>query len=351
MSWLQFDQYGVWINVVLFLVAAVLVWGAGTRLTGYLDVITDRTGMDKAFAGMLFLGGATSLPEIAAITTAAATANAPLATNNLLGSVAINVMLIAVADAALGRDALTSVVPSSTTILQGTMGMIMLALLAVAILVGDVQLVGVGLWPLVLATLCVGAFWLASRYAARAPWRADHRADAGGRGQGREFGSESQQGMWTLAGKTAGAVCMVLIAGFVLSQSADALSKATGIGAGLMGLVVVGFATSLPELSSITAAVRRHQYEMALGDVFGTNLLTISLILLVDVIYPGGPVLAQAGRFEAVAALLGAILTGLFVVGLLERRNRTILRMGYDALAGIVVFAGGLVLLYSLQSG
>jgi cation:H+ antiporter len=114
-------------------------------------------------------------------------------------------------------------------------------------------------------------------------------------------------------------------------------------------LVLVGFATSLPELSSITEAVRRRRYDMALGNVFGTNLLTVALLLLVDGIYSGEPVLNAAGRFEAVAALLGAVLTGIFLIGLLERQNKTFLRMGYDAVAGFVVFVAGLALLYALK--
>ena len=45
------------------------------------------------------------------------------------------------------------------------------------------------------------------------------------------------------------------------------------------------------------------------------------------------------------ALLLGIILTAIYVVGLLDRRNQTILRMGYDSLAAIIVFAGGIVVL------
>ncbi|WP_170304158.1 hypothetical protein [Microvirga makkahensis] len=83
--------------------------------------------------------------------------------------------------------------------------------------------------------------------------------------------------------------------------------------------------------------------------MFGTNLLTIGLLLLADVFYAGEPVLNTAGRFEAVAALLGLILTAVFVIGLLERKNKTSLRMRYDALAAILIFAGGVILLYLLQ--
>ena len=70
---------------------------------------------------MLLLGGITSLPEIATVTTASRTGSPSLAVNNLIGSAAGNVLLLAVADVVLGRDALTSVVATPSTLLQGTL--------------------------------------------------------------------------------------------------------------------------------------------------------------------------------------------------------------------------------------
>ena len=71
--------------------------------------------MGQAFAGLLLLGGATSLPELANAATASLGGNASLAVNSLLGSVSMNVVLLALADPVLGRDALTSVVGRPTT--------------------------------------------------------------------------------------------------------------------------------------------------------------------------------------------------------------------------------------------
>jgi len=65
-------------------------------------------------------------------------------------------------------------------------------------------------------------------------------------------------------------------------------------------------------------------------------------------VFASAPVLNEPGRFEIVVALLGAVLTGIFMVGLLEHRNRTIFRKGIDSAAVIVLFAGGSVLLASL---
>lgn len=50
------------------------VWRAGALLTTFADLIADRTGLGQVFVGLLLLGAATSLPEIATTVTAAAAA-------------------------------------------------------------------------------------------------------------------------------------------------------------------------------------------------------------------------------------------------------------------------------------
>lgn len=354
MEFLNFQTYSLWINVAAFAVCAAVVWAAGTRLSRYLDKISRKTGIGHAFVGMLMLGGITSLPEVATVATASYSGNAPLAVNNLLGSVAFNVVLLALADALLGRDALTAVVAKPATLLQGTLNILLLAVVVVAILAGDVAFLGVGAWSAALVPLFVFAVWLSSRYGQPAPWVPNEQAE-----REQDTRKKSQPGgessLAALIGKTAVAALAILFAGFVLAKTGDAIATKTGLGASLIGLVLVSAATSLPETGSIYAAVRLKRYEMAIGDIFGGNLFNIVLIFLADAVYTGDGgsslVLNQAGPFEAVATLLGIVLTCFYLLGLLERKDRTIFRMGYDSLAVIVTYGGGLVLLYFLQSG
>ena len=97
------------------------------------------------------------------------------------------------------------------------------------------------------------------------------------------------------------------------------------------------------------AAVRLRRYEMAMADVFGTNLFNVTIIVLVDALHPGGPVLVEAGRFASFGALLAIVLTAVFLVGMIERRDRTVFRMGIDSLIAIACYAGGLAVLYQLR--
>jgi len=340
------QDFPIWVNALVFLVAAVLVWGTGTRLTRYTDAISERTGMGQAFAGMLFLGVITSLPEVANTITASAIGNPALAINNLLGSAAINILLLAVADAFVGRDAVTSVVAKPSTLMMGTLCMLVLIAAAMAATVGDVPVLGVGLWALGLCAISIGGFWLSAGYDRRAPWIVKDRDDTPEKG-GDPTPQAAPLGPLVAKGAVAGTV--IFAAGYALSQTGDALAVQTGIGTGMVGFALIGLATSLPELSTIVTALRIRRYEMAFGQVLGTNFVNLSLILLADAVFAGGPVTNELGTFEAVSALLGAALIGVFLVGLLERRNPTVMRMGFDSLAVMLLFGGGLVLLYLLQ--
>ena len=347
-------SHSIAVNLSVFVVASIAIWIAGSRVVRYVDAIADRTGIGQAFAGMLLLGGITSLPEIAAVTGASWIGNAPLSVSNLLGSLCMNIVLLCVADATLSPVAITSVIPGTATVLQGALGIIALALTAGAIALGDVPVLGVGVWSFALFVFVVFAFSLASRYAKHSPWRADRsttRRGAGPRHRNKRRAPAVQtqlerQPLAKLVSQATVLSAIILAAGLALSQVADALAKQTGLGSGYIGLVLVGFATALPNLSSIVAAVRLERYEMAISDVFGANLFNLGLILLADAVFVGSPILNRAGRFEIIAALLGIVLTAIYLIGLLERGNRTIFGMGYDSFAVAWVYLAGLVLLY-----
>jgi cation:H+ antiporter len=141
----------------------------------------------------------------------------------------------------------------------------------------------------------------------------------------------------------------ILAAGWALAQTGDALSEQTGLGASFIGVALVAGSTSLPELSTALGAVRAGNHQMAVSNILGTNCLEVALFFLADGFYRGGPILAATDTSAIFAASLGLVVTCLYLVGLLERRDRTFLRMGYDSVAVLVAYSGGLVGLYFLR--
>jgi cation:H+ antiporter len=74
--------------------------------------------------------------------------------------------------------------------------------------------------------------------------------------------------------------------------------------------VLVAITTSLPEISTTLSAVKLQKYDMALSNIFGTNLFDISLIFIADLFYLKGPVLAELDNFAVISVFLGIAITG-----------------------------------------
>lgn len=350
---LDFSSFSIWTNVAVFVASAAVVWIAGTRLVRFVDRLSSRTGMGQGFAGMLLLGGIVSLTEISTVSTAAFTGSPLLALNNLLGSESINLFLLAAVDPLSGRDALTSFIAKPAMLFQGTLGIILLTVVAAAMVTGDYQIFGVGLWSTALFLLCLGALWMSARYEKRKIWKPGEEQPKGQeerRKDDTESEKRSGERLGPLILKLTGVAAIIFAAGFMLSLTGDALAEQSGLGQSFVGFLLVGMSTSLPELSTITAAIRLKRHEMAVGDILGSNVFNLLLIFLTDVVYVGDAVLNHAGRFEIVATLLAITMTGILLLGMLERRDRTILKMGYDSVALIGVFVVGCIALYALSA-
>ena len=355
MSFLTFQEYPLWLLIVVFCIAAVAVWIAGTKLSRYASTISDRTGVGDALVGLVLLGGITSLPEIATSVTASWTGNAALAVNNLLGGVAMQITVLTAGDFFIRRKALTGTLPRPHVVLQAALSIVLLALVAAGIVVGDVRLWGFGAWSLAVLIAYVLALWIARSAEGRVVWvmkQAETRdedvpADDEEVDQG-EDGEQASTGRVVVKTIAAGAV--ILVAGFLLTRSGETIAETTGLGQSFFGVAFLAIATSLPELSSVVSAVRLGHEMLAIGDVLGGNLCDLALVFVVDAIYAGPPVLNEVGPFSAFAALLGIVVTTFYVIGMIERRDRMIFRLGYDSAAVLVCYVIGLVILYSLRS-
>lgn len=344
----MFDNLPVALNALAFAIAAAIVWKTGSRLAHLADQIAEKAQIGRAMLGLLLLGGITSLPELAVAVTATLGGAVALSVNDVLGSAAINVVILALADAVYGRRALTSTPGSPEVMLQGVLGIVLLALVVGPSLGGDVLVGGMGAWSWLLLAGYALALWLLAHSQHLHSWQPHPQPPAPPPQQQKKAGADDRPLSRLVLG-AAGAGAAILVGGFVLARAGEALAHQTGLGTSFFGAVLLGLSTSLPEVSTVLAAVRLRQYTMAMSDVLGTNLFNVTIIVLVDALHPGAPVLLEAGRFAAFGALLAIVLTAVFLLGMLERRDRTVLRMGYDSLAALLLYAGGLVVLYQLR--
>ena len=111
-----------------------------------------------------------------------------------------------------------------------------------------------------------------------------------------------------------------------------------------VGTMFIAFATSLPEIVVTFAAMRVGAIDMAIGNLFGSNLFNIVILSIDDVFFTQGSLLKSVSPTHAVSALSAIMMTGVAIAGLFYRPRTRVLKMvGW---ASIVLFCVYLINTY-----
>jgi len=322
----------IWLQ---FLISAAVIVAASMFLARYADAIALRAGLGRMFIGALLLSSVTSLPEILTTIQAFSQGVPNLAAGNLVGSNMFNMALLALADLA-GRDRRVLRSVAHRHALTGSLTLMMIAL-AIFFLVADidVQVGWVGLDSIVLILAYIGGVRLLqvqSRAVARE--QQDEVIPEGVPPLGR-----------AIIGFILAAAVLTVISP-VLVSSSSAIAEVTGLGTSFVGLTLVALVTSLPEVVTTTQLVRDGAEDMAVGNLFGSNMFNMFAIGLVDFFYLPGRFLGVIESSFVLVGMIGLIMTALGLIGNLARIERRLWFIEIDALLMLVLYFGGLWLLY-----
>jgi cation:H+ antiporter len=343
---------------LIFVASAAVIWGAGIALSDTTDVLSERWHLGSALGGLILLAVATNLPEIAITASAAVSGDVSVAVGNILGGIAIQTVVLVVLDAAgvPPRKPLTYLSASLVLVLEGAL---VVAVLLVVVMGTQLprDLVVARLTPagVLIAALWVVGLLLIQRAGRGLPWQ-DAAGDAPDtqempRGQSRAEKDRRQreQGHGTLRVALVFVVAALatLAAGITLERSGEAFFGRLGLSGVVFGATVLAAATSLPELSTGLTSSRMGDYQLAFGDIFGGNAFLPVLFLLATLL-SGKAVLPDASAADLYLTALGALLTVVYIVGLVFRPSRQYLRMGPDSLAVLVLYLVGVAGLFAV---
>jgi cation:H+ antiporter len=344
--------------LIIFVVSAAVIWSAGIQLSDYTDVLAERLHLGEALGGVVLLAVATNLPEIAITVSAALSGEVEIAVGNLLGGIALQTVVLVALDAFGVRSGkpLTYMAASLTLLLEAAL-VIAVLMVVVAGTQLPAHLIALRLTP---GPVLILIFWvlglkLISGPGSRLPWTDSGEApDSQDKPRGhsrtaKEHQATSQHVSTAKAATVFGtAALLTLIAGVTIERSGESFFGNLGLSGILFGSTVLAAATSLPELSTGLTAARSGDYKLAVGDIFGGNAFLPVLLLLVTLI-SGKAVLPHAEASDIYLTALGALLTLVYLTGLVFRPQRQILRMGVDSFAVLVLYLLGVVGLISLQ--
>jgi cation:H+ antiporter len=341
---------GGWIAV--FGVAAAVVVVAGTVLARAGDEIATRTGLGGLLVGMLLLSVATSLPELATDISAAVAGAPDLAVGDLMGSSMANMAILAVIDLA-HRDRVWHRVGLG----HARLAAIAIALTAIAVLAIlrppgiAIGWVGVDTVVIVVGYIAAAAWMKRSRTGGRA--RGGQARDGTGEiiaPTGWSRALDGHRSLRTEVIRFAIAAGVILVAAPFLAISGEGIAEESGASQSFVGALLLAGATSLPELVASLAAVRIGAYDMAVGNLFGSNAFNMTILFAADLAYTPGPILAAVSPTQAISGI-GAILLMALALAAVVHGDRTRLRhLEPDAIAVLLTYGALLGLVWSAGS-
>lgn len=325
--------------MVVFAATGLVILVVGTSMAKRADQIADRTGIGEALSGAVFLGATTSLPGSVLSVVAAANGHTDLAIANAVGGIAAQTAFLGIADLMYRRANLEHAAASLANLNQGALLVVLLALPLVVATTPPWSVLGVS--PATPALLGVYAFGLRQSAQARsAPmWRPQETPetrldipDEGGEWHG-----------WRSWLAFAGLAAMAGLAGVVLAESGIAISRRTGMSEGAFGTVFTALTTSLPELVTSIAAVRRGALTLAVGGIIGGNAFDVLFLVFADLAYRDGSIYRQMTEGHIFIVALAIAMTGILLMGLLRREKHGLAGIGFESTAILVLYVGAVL--------
>ena len=302
----QFLAYGIWVAIIFIIAGFVaLVKGADWLVDG-ASAIAKRFNVSDLVIGLTVVAFGTSMPEFVVNMVSVAEGSTDLAITNILGSNIINTFVI------LGLTALVYPIVSQKRSrdfdipMSIIAGVLVLIFVAVQLPFGETER-GIGRIGGVVLLLCFGYFLYNTFRHAK-----DHPEDAA-----TETVKEIpvRRAIALILGGFVGLV----VGGELIVKSAVDIAVRCGVSEAIIGLTIVALGTSLPELATSVIAAAKHNSDIALGNVIGSNIFNVFFVLATSATFR--PLPAYDGiELDACMVTLGSIIVWLAVKTNHERK-------------------------------
>ena len=271
--------------------------------------IAKRLHIPDIIVGLTIVAFGTSAPELAVSATAAIAGSSALAMGNVVGSNLFNVLVI------LGISALFKPILVDRSILRRDMPVLLLS----AILLPVAALIGNGTLPrwsgFVLLSLFIGYVALTVRSALA--FRKEELAKGVNPDADEPLSLEEAPSLLQSLLFTLGGAILIVCAAEASVHGATEIARQLGISESVIGLTVVAFGTSLPELVTSIVAARKGNNEIAIGNVVGSNIFNVLLILGTAVAIRPAPV----DLYTFIDQLVMVGMSGYFMITLLTGKR------------------------------
>ncbi len=246
-----------WYTVPLLAVSLLLITLLSERVIRYVIVLSKVLGLSQMAAGFILLSVTTSLPELSVSTIAASMGEGGLSVGNVLGSNVANLTIIIGLAVLLSKTAISVAAESTKELVQ-------FLFISSVIPLFIVQRGSLGpVLGIVLLILFV--------YFGLAVSRRTKEAE-----QDEAIEKEASGTIWL---KFAVSVVLIILFSKLIVDSSVEIADFVGLPPSIIGATIIGLGTSLPELATTAQALKGKLFGMALGNLLGSCITNITLIL------------------------------------------------------------------------
>ena len=294
--------YGWWVAAICIVVGFVaLVKGADWLVDG-ASAIAKRSGISDLVIGLTVVAFGTSMPEFVVNMVSVAEGSTDLAITNIVGSNIINTFVI------LGLTALVYPIVSQKRSrdfdipMSIIAGVLVLILVAVQLPFGEAgKSIGHLGGGVLLAFFC---YFLYNTFR--------HAKDHPEEEPSDEVPSTKEIPVRRAVALILGGLAGLVVGGELIVKSAVDLATRMGVSEAIIGLTIVALGTSLPELATSVIAAAKHNSDIAIGNVFGSNIFNVFFVLGTSAAIR--PLPAYEGiELDACMAAMGSIIVWLAV--------------------------------------
>lgn len=294
------------LSTVYLIGGLVLIIAGANFLTDGASDIARRMGISDLIVGLTVVAFGTSAPELVISIISAINGSAELAVGNIVGSNIFNTLAI------IGITAMIMPIVVSRNILNNDIPIVMLAA-AVLLVMGNGPLLDGA--PVATITRVDGIilllfFAIFMRYTF-AQAKATPAPEAVADPSAIKAGAIAPRKLWVSVAGVVGGLAGLVFGGDIFVEGASAIAKSMGVSEAVIGLTIVAAGTSLPELAASVAAAIKGHTDMAIGNVIGSNIFNIFLVLGVSATITPLP-LGAINNFDLLTQFGAAVLFWIF---------------------------------------
>lgn len=271
----------IFLNIVYLIVGlALLIFGADFFVSG-ASALAKKMKIPSMIIGLTIVAIGTSMPELVVSVISAIKGNADISIGNVLGSNMANMLLIV--------GVVTCIKPINVKKTTRQFDLPFMALVTTLLLIFSADQVLDGRDSILSRSECIVFLLLLAYYMFKqiknvkemhkAPFETGDNQTEFSQAPEEEKDDIKMLPGWRIALYMIFGLAGVVGGGELVSMSSKFLALAAGMSDALVGLTIVALGTSLPELVTSIVAVRKGEHELALGNVLGSNIMNIVLIL------------------------------------------------------------------------